>query len=152
MNFLHNFILLLKFPTVTFIFIMLVERQFIPTPTKWKSESSEQLCKNNTDLNNFRSKVVGYMSSFLSKSLWNDCHTTVLTGAMVKPSKDNKYVLVELNSFIKPLRQWKGGLVIIYIQEHISEIEEIKKRFNVTMVIVCDILHMWDILSQETRN
>ena len=45
----------------------------------------------------------------------------------MKPPKDINYVSVEFNSFLKPPRQMKGCLVMIYIQEHISECEEIKK-------------------------
>ena len=39
------FILLLKFPTINFIFLMLVKRQVRTTPPKQQNESSEQLCK-----------------------------------------------------------------------------------------------------------
>ena len=68
-------------------------------------------------------KVVGSSNFPLSKSLCNDWHAIVLTGTRMKPPKDTKYVLVECNSFLKSPIQMKSCLVIIYIQEHISESE-----------------------------
>ena len=46
----------------------------------------------------------------------------------MKPFKYIKYDLVEFNSFIKPPRYMKWYLVMIYIQVHISNSEEIKKH------------------------
>ena len=45
----------------------------------------------------------------------------------MKPPKDLIYVSVECNSFIKSPRQIKGCLLMIYIQEHLSDSEEIIK-------------------------
>ena len=63
------------------------------------------------------------MQSLLSKYIWNNWHTIVLTGVRMKPPKEINYALAEYNSFIKSPKLMKGCLVIIYIQEHLSKSE-----------------------------
>ena len=67
-------------------------------------------------LKNSESELVGSRNFSLSKSLWGNCYTIVLTGVMVKPHNEINYVLVECYSFIKSLIQMKGCLFMIYIQ------------------------------------
>ena len=84
--------------------------------------------KHDMDLNNYVSKVVGSSRFPLSKSLRSYKHNIVLRGAIMKPPKDIKYVLVGCNSFLKSPKEMKVCLVIIYIQLHISDSEGIKKN------------------------
>ena len=79
------------------------------------------------DLKNFGLKLVGSSQFLLSKSLWNNWHTIVLTGMSMKPTNKINYILVECNSFLKSPSQMKLCLVIIYIQEQLSDSEEIIK-------------------------
>ena len=44
-----------------------------------------------------------------------------------EPPKDINYVLVEWNYFLKPQIKMKSCLILIYIQELLSDIEEIIK-------------------------
>ena len=46
---------------------------------------------------------------------------------MMKPPKDINYILAGYDIFLKSLKQMKGFLIRIYIQVHISDIEEIIK-------------------------
>ena len=48
----------------------------------------------------------------------------VITGIIMKPPKEIKYVLVKCNSFIKSPKQMKGCIFIIYIQVHMTEINK----------------------------
>ena len=59
-----------------------------------------------------------------------------MTGVSMKPPKDVIYVSVECNSFIKSPRQIKGCLLMIYIQEHLSDSEEIIKDSMFQWVLV----------------
>ena len=79
------------------------------------------------DLYNSESKLAGYRRFFVSKSLYNYCHTMVMTGMRITPPMDIKYVLFEFEASIKSLRQIKGYLIMIYIQVHTFEGEETKK-------------------------
>ena len=82
----------------------------------------------NMDLKNCGSKLVRSRHFSLSESLWNNRHAIFLIGMSIKLPKDIKYVLFEYNSFIKSPRKMKGCLVIIYIQEQISESKEIMTK------------------------
>ena len=82
------------------------------------------------DFQNFGSKVVGSRQFLPSKSLWNSLHAIFLTGVMNKPRKDIKFVLVERNFFLTSTSQMKVFLLMVYIQEHHSDSEDIIKDSN----------------------
>ena len=100
---------------------MLAERKVYTTTNKLQSEIIEQLCKNTMDVKNWGSKVFGSRLFSSSNNLWNNCNTIVMTGMSMKPPNDINYVLVECNYFLKPPRQIIGILIMIYIQEHLSD-------------------------------
>ena len=79
------------------------------------------------DFQNFGSKVVGSRQFLPSKSLWNSLHAIFLTGVMNKPRKDIKFVLVERNFFLTSTSQMKVFILMVYIQEHHSDSEDIIK-------------------------
>ena len=72
--------------------------------------------KKNMDLNRCGSKLVESRHLLLTKSLFNNWHTMVMTGVIMKPPKVINYILVECNFNLKPPIQMKGWLIIIYIQ------------------------------------
>ena len=80
---------------------MLYESKVSINPPELKSESSEQLYKNDMDLKNSVSKVAEYRGFFVSKYLNTYWNSIILTGVVMKPPKYIKYVLVKCNSFIK---------------------------------------------------
>ena len=69
--------------------------------------------KNNTDLNRCASKLVESRHLLITKSLFNNCHTILLTRMIMKPPKVINYILVECNFNLKPPIQMKGWLIII---------------------------------------
>ena len=77
------------------------------------------------DLKNCGSKLFGSRHFPPSKHIWNECNTIVLTGVRIKPPKNIRYVSIVYNSFLKSPIQMKFCLVIIFIQVHISDFEEI---------------------------
>ena len=52
-----------------------------------KVKAVNSCVKNDIDLNKYGSKLVGYRRFYLSNYIWNFCHTIVLTGIRMKPSK-----------------------------------------------------------------
>ena len=48
-----------------------------------------------------------------------------MTKVKMKPPKDINFVLVECNSFLKSPRKIKGCLIMVYIQEHNPDSEDI---------------------------
>ena len=72
--------------------------------------------KNNMDLNRCGSKLVEPRHLLLTMSLFNNWHTIVLTGVIMKPPKVINNILVECNFNLKPPIQMKVWLINIYIQ------------------------------------
>ena len=72
--------------------------------------------KNDMDLKNYFSKLVGTRCFFLSKYINKYWRSIVLKGKIMKPPKYIKYVLVECNYLIKLPRHVKVCLVIILNQ------------------------------------
>ena len=93
-------------------------------------------------------KIVGSRHFFLSNFLWNKWHTIVITGVSMKKPKDINCVLVEWNSFLKSPRQMKVCIVMIYIQEHIPDNEEIIKysMFQWRLLVIQKLMISWMIL------
>ena len=56
----------------------------------------------------------------------------------MKPPKDISYVLVEFNSFLKLTRKMKRFLIMVYIQEHHSDSEDIIKysEFQLRLFVI----------------
>ena len=73
--------------------------------------------KNNTDLNNYGSKLFASRGFLLSKSLCNNWYAIVLTGVRMKPPKDINYISFECNYFPKSPPSLSGINVLEYESE-----------------------------------